>query len=115
MSKNKFNLKLFLFYLIMPLTYFLITACQSSWYPEVGFGSSVNEAIAAQTVNKENPKEIKRETQGMDGPAAKASIDNYQRSFEQTGSSSMYGSSSSAIISPSGSASSSNLPSITGR
>ncbi len=115
MSKNILSLKHLVGFLILPLPIILITACQSSWYPQVGFGSSVNDAVAAQTVNKDGPKEVKRETQGMDGPAAKASIDNYQRSFEQTGTSSMYGSSSNTIISPAGSAASSNMPSITGR
>ena len=115
MSKKKFVLKHLVGYLMLPLPIILNTACQSSWYPQVGFGSSVNDAVAAQTVNKDGPKEVKRDTQGMDGPAAKASIDNYQRSFEQTGTSSMYGSSSNTIISPAGSAASSNMPSITGR
>jgi len=115
MSKNKPALKHLVGYLMLPLPIILITACQSSWYPQVGFGSSVNDAVAAQTVNKDGPKEVKRETQGMDGPAAKASIDSYQRSFEQTGAPSMYGSSSNTIISPAGSAASSNMPSITGR
>ncbi len=113
--KNKINIWNFLGYLILPIPLFLLTACQADWYPQAGFGSSVNGAIAAQTVNKDAPRSVSRETQGMDGPAAKASIDNYQRSFEQSGSPSMYGSGSNPIISPAGGSSSSNLPSIISR
>lgn len=97
------------------MTLFFLTACQADWYPQAGFGSSVNDAIAAQTANKDAPSKLNRETQGMDGPSAKASIDNYQRSFEQLGSNQMTGSGSSQIINPAGSSSSSNLPSIIGR
>jgi hypothetical protein len=97
------------------LCVFSLGACQSQWYPEVGFGSSVNNAITEQIANKNAPEVTQRESQGMDGPAAKASIDNYQRSFEQTGALGISGGGSNPIISPTGSATTSNLPSITGR
>lgn len=102
-------------YCIVSIASLLITACQADWYPQPSFGSSINNAITAQTVNKNIPAMVDRENQGMDGPAAKATIDSYQRSFEQTGSPSVYGTGSSSIISPTGSSSSSNLPSIIGR
>lgn len=113
--KNKIIIWKFLTYLFLPMPLFLVTACQADWYPQAGFGSSVNNAIASQIVNKDAPIRVNDEAQGMDGPSAKASIDNYQRSFEQMGSNQMIGSGSSTIINPAGSSSGSNLPSIIGR
>ena len=99
---------------LMALTGCLITltACQSSWYPEVDFGSSVNQSIADQTANKNAPEPVARNTMGMEGPAAKSSIDNYQKSFEASSSGVVYGSGSTGSFVGSGG---SSLPSILGK
>lgn len=89
-----------------------LTACQSNWYPEVDFGSSVNQSIADQTANKNAPEPVARNTMGMEGPAAKSSIDNYQKSFEASSSGVVYGSGSTGSFIGSGG---SSLPSILGK
>ncbi|SMC30883.1 hypothetical protein [Polynucleobacter kasalickyi] len=96
------------------LVLIILQGCQAGWYPESNFGSTVNKAIYDQTANKNSPESVDRDSMGMDGPTAKSSIDNYQRSFEQVGGSSVYGGNSGAFVNPMGS-SNSSLPSITGR
>lgn len=59
----------------------LLSACQSYWDPEPDFGASVNGAIRAQAVNKNPPTGNPYANAHMDGVAAKATVDNYQRSF----------------------------------
>lgn len=60
----------------------LISACQSGWYDGPDFGSTVNGAIVSQTANPLAPEANKPPIKGLDGTAAKAGVDNYQRSFE---------------------------------
>ena len=60
----------------------VLMACQSNWSPEPDFGSSVTSAVKAQEVNPSAPDGNKKVTKGLDGPSAKAGIDNYQKSFE---------------------------------
>ena len=93
----------------------LISACQNAWYPEVDFGSSVNQAISDQVANKNAPSMASKEFQGMDGPVAKSSIDSYQKSFEAYTLPSMYGGTSGSFVNSMGSSGSSSMPSITGR
>ena len=89
-----------------------LSACQSYWNARPDFGSSVNAAIQAQKVNPVAPEGNPKSTQGLDGPAAKASVDSYQRSFEVKGSDSTYPSGSS--LSPgSGSSSGTNTMNTT--
>ena len=84
-----------------------LSACQSYWDAHPDLGSSVNSAIQAQKVNPAAPEGNPKPTKGLDGPAAKASVDSYQRSFETKGSSSTYP--GGGILSPSsGSGSGSN-------
>jgi len=64
------------------LTIAPLVACQSNWYESPGFGNSVNDAVSAQAVNPNAPIGNKTPTRGLDGPAAKAGIDQYQRSYE---------------------------------
>lgn len=71
----------------------MLSGCQALWEPGPDFGSSVNEAIRAQAVNPDQPAKRPINPSGMDGPAAKASIDNYNYSFEQRPSISSGGSS----------------------
>lgn len=61
----------------------LLSGCQALWEPSPDFGSSVSEAIRTQAVNPNHPARQPSNPTGMDGPAAKASIDNYNYSFEQ--------------------------------
>jgi hypothetical protein len=94
---------------------FILLGCQSGgWYPDDKFGSSVNQAISDQIANKNAPDVVNRSSMGMDGPTAKSTIDNYQKSFEQPSGSTVSGNNSSGIFNPMGS-SNSSLPSITGR
>lgn len=58
-----------------------MTGCQSYWNPEPDFGSTVNDAIRAQAVNKNPPTGNPYATAHMDGVSAKATVDNYQKSF----------------------------------
>lgn len=76
-----------------------LAGCQAYWSPEPDFGNSVNGAIQAQVQNANAPKGYPKALVGMDGPAAKTSIETYQKSFErkqatpQAGSGTMVGSS----------------------
>lgn len=65
------------------LVFLSLGGCQALWEPSPDFGSSVKEAIRTQAVNPDQPAKSPRNPTGMDGPAAKASIDNYNYSFEQ--------------------------------
>jgi hypothetical protein len=81
----KFNRVQFLtpFLCIAAVCSLLLTGCQSFWSEEPGFGDHVNDAVQQQTVNPANPQNpSSASSQGMDGVAAKDSIDNYQKSFE---------------------------------
>jgi hypothetical protein len=61
----------------------LLAGCQPYWAEEPGFGDRVNAAVQQQTANPNNPSNSTASAQkGMDGVAAKDSIDNYQKSFE---------------------------------
>ena len=75
------------------LAFLSLSGCQALWEPSPDFGSSVKEAIRAQAVNPDQPAKSPRNPTGMDGPAAKASIDNYNYSFEQRPSTSPSGTS----------------------
>lgn len=59
----------------------LVGGCQSYWAADPDFGSSVSGAISAQTVNPNAATQAPSEVRGMDGVAAKTSIDSYQNSF----------------------------------
>ncbi|MDO8692717.1 MAG: hypothetical protein Q7J51_01330 [Sheuella sp.] len=59
----------------------LLSGCQSQWTQEPGFGSSVTQAVDAQKVNPGAPGNLPVNQAGMDGVAAKSSMDNYQRSL----------------------------------
>jgi hypothetical protein len=65
------------------LSIFFLCGCQALWEPSPDFGSSVKDAIRAQAVNPDQPAKTPINPTGMDGPAAKASIDNYHYTFEQ--------------------------------
>ena len=70
-----------LFRCIYVLLSTLLVACQSHWAADPNFGSSVNEAINKQTVNINAAQQVPTMVRGMDGVAAKSTIDNYQNSF----------------------------------
>ena len=59
-----------------------LAACQSLWDTPPDYGTTVNNAIQAQLVNPNAPVGNKKVTTGLDGPAAKGAVDNYQKSFE---------------------------------
>lgn len=59
-----------------------LTACQSYWDTDPQLGSSVNDAIRAQVANPNAPQVKQTSKPGMDGVAAKKSVDNYQKSFD---------------------------------
>lgn len=67
-----------------------LSACQTYWEAHPDLGASVNSAIQAQKLNPVAPDGNPKPTKGLDGPAAKASVDSYQRSFETKGSGSTY-------------------------
>lgn len=58
-----------------------VAGCQPYWNAEPDFGSSVNGAIRAQAVNPDPPTGNPYAQGHMDGKSAKATVDNYQRSF----------------------------------
>lgn len=60
----------------------LLSGCQSQWAPEPEFGSSVNQAVSAQFANPGAPATNAIPKAGMDGAAAKSTMDNYQNSFK---------------------------------
>ena len=98
---------------IIALAILTLTACQSTWYSEVDFGSSVNNAITEQSANKNAPEPVARNSMGMEGIAAKSSIDNYHKSFEASSTGMTFGSSGTSSFVGSGSGS--ILPSISGK
>lgn len=59
-----------------------LTGCQSYWDTDPSLGSSVNDAIRAQVANPNAPEVKQTSKSGMDGVAAKKSVDNYQQSFD---------------------------------
>lgn len=59
-----------------------LSACQSYWDADPNLGSSVNDAIRAQVANPNAPQMKQTSKQGMDGVAAKKTVDNYQQSFD---------------------------------
>ncbi|WVH10105.1 MAG: hypothetical protein EoVTN8_1659 [Fluviibacter phosphoraccumulans EoVTN8] len=59
-----------------------LSGCQSYWDADPSLGSSVNSAIRAQVANPNAPQTKQSPKQGMDGVAAKKSVDNYQKSFD---------------------------------
>jgi hypothetical protein len=78
-------IKLHIHYFNIPalLSIIFLSGCQALWEPGSDFGSSVNDAIRTQVVNPDKPAKTPINPTGLDGPAAKASIDNYHYSFEQ--------------------------------
>jgi|GEM_PF-3869840 hypothetical protein len=64
------------------MTLLFIGGCQSSWDNSSGHGQSVNQAIQAQLVNPIAPEGNLAAPTGMDGPAARFTIDNYEKSFK---------------------------------
>ena len=62
----------------------VLGGCQSEsqWRAGPEFGSTVNEAVQAQLVNPNAPVGNQKVTTGLDGSAAKSSVDNYQKSFD---------------------------------
>ena len=63
------------------LSFGMLTACaQQGWDADTNLGKSVNNAIRAQSINPDGPPKD-RVLGGMDGVSAKATIDNYQKSF----------------------------------
>ena len=62
---------------------FLLIAYQSYWYADPDFGSTVNNAVRAQTANPNAPQPpAKGSASGLDGVSAKKGVDNYQGSFD---------------------------------
>lgn len=61
----------------------VLCGCQAQWAPSADFGDSVNQAIRAQLSNPNAPLNNVEPKSGIDGVAAKASIDNYQNSFKR--------------------------------
>jgi hypothetical protein len=59
----------------------MLTACaQQGWDADMNLGKSVNNAIRAQSIHPDGPPKD-RVLGGMDGVSAKATIDNYQKTF----------------------------------
>ena len=69
-------------YYLSSIAVILLSACQSNWTVEPDFGSAVNDSIVSQQINPKAPIGNKKNTEGLDGAAAKASIDAYQKSFQ---------------------------------
>ena len=61
-----------------------LTACAPYWNAMPGYGEAVNGAIMAQAKNPDAPKGNPKPVAGLDGPAAKNSVDSYQKSFIRT-------------------------------
>jgi hypothetical protein len=59
-----------------------VSGCAFSYQPEAGFGDSVRGAISKQTVNQSQAL-TDGVGPGLEGPAASATIQNYNRSFER--------------------------------
>jgi hypothetical protein len=64
---------------LFPLLF--LCACQSYFETDKDLGSSVNAAIANQTVNPNAASLAPELVRGLDGVSAKNSIDSYQNSF----------------------------------
>lgn len=60
-----------------------LSACQAYWDPAPDFGSTINGAVVSQLNNPNAPKGTPTSVKGMDGGAAKRSIDAYEKSFER--------------------------------
>lgn len=58
-----------------------IGGCTTRYAAEEGFGDTVRAARAQQIVNPDASRNTVA-AKGVDGPAAKATIDRYQKSFE---------------------------------
>jgi hypothetical protein len=77
---QKINLNIFLFGLVVLS---VLAGCASNTpILDQHFGDAVNAAKAQQTLNPE-ASQNKDPVAGIDGVAAKATIDRYQKSFEQ--------------------------------
>lgn len=61
-----------------------MTACSPYWNAMPGYGEAVNGAIMAQAKNPDAPNGNPKSVAGLDGPAAKNSVDSYQKSFIRT-------------------------------
>lgn len=59
---------------------FMLAGCQG-WNTPPDFGDTVRQAVQAQQVNPNAPAGNPPHPSGMDGPAAKSTIDNYERGF----------------------------------
>ncbi len=59
----------------------VLSGCQSYWNADSDFGSSVNGAVRAQAINPDPPTGNPYAKAHMDGISAKATVDNYQKSF----------------------------------
>ncbi|GGX88701.1 hypothetical protein [Vogesella alkaliphila] len=60
----------------------LLTACSSTPYLDSRFGEAVNMAKAQQTINPDASQNMDPVT-GIDGVAAKDSVDRYHESFQK--------------------------------
>lgn len=69
-------------YSLLMMNGIVLLACQSTWEPHPKFGEPINQAIQSQLVNPDAPDQNAIRTKGLDGAAAKSSIDNYEKSFE---------------------------------
>lgn len=70
----------FVGHLMLAIAALCLTACRTIWV-EPNEGSAVNAAIRSQSVNRDSTPNANKSIGGLDGVAAKASIDNYNRSF----------------------------------
>ncbi|TFW27710.1 pilus assembly protein [Duganella callida] len=59
----------------------LLTACGTTPHLDRGFGNSVRLLQAQQTIYPDAGRQRRPAANGMDGPAATAAYDAYQRSF----------------------------------
>lgn len=59
-----------------------LMGCQTYWHADAHFGSTVNSAIRAQSVNPDAPLKGDQAQIGMDGVSAQKSIESYQNSFD---------------------------------
>ena len=61
-----------------------LNACSPYWDAMPTYGEAVNGAIVAHSKNPDAPKGNPKAVAGLDGPAAKNSVDSYQKSFIRT-------------------------------
>lgn len=79
----KLTLSAVIQYISLAISGFLLIGCQSYWYADPDFGSTVNNAVRAQTANPNTPQApAKGPAVGLDGVSAKKGVDNYQGSFD---------------------------------